>query len=70
MNDTTLAQALVNATDEEQMLEAEGAILDRLEVSGDETEQGLTRNAVEQIERFVSEHTGREWTYKDSPVSV
>lgn len=68
--DRALAEALASATDEDQMLEAENEILDRLDVSPDETELGLTENAVERIERFVSEQTGSEWTYAKLPPGV
>lgn len=52
--------------DDTILAEAESAILDRLDVSLDETEQGLTATAVGQIETFVSETLGRPWVYEDS----
>lgn len=74
-NDPTLAEALADAAlryargeegSDIPLAEAESAILERLEIDGDETEQGLTRRAVERIEVFVSDACGRPWTYQDS----
>lgn len=76
-SDATLAQALLDAlkgaTDDESpddtaIAEAESAICERLAISLDETELGLTRDAVERIEAFVSAHaTGvTNWTYQDA----
>lgn len=45
--------------DDEPMLKAENAILDHLGVSLDETEQGLTKVAIDRIEAFQAEHGER-----------
>lgn len=72
--DRALAQALLDGiaamhkTDDGEvaMLEAEAAIIERLGISPDHTEQGLTRAAVERIEAFVSQALGEPWTYEDA----
>jgi hypothetical protein len=69
VSDLDLARALLDAAqadDDVALLEAEGAIIERLDISPDETEQGLTRGAVLRIEAFVSEALGQPWTYEDS----
>jgi hypothetical protein len=73
----TLALALVAAAnavaadsgdenDDVRLYEAEGAIIERLGIDGNDTEQGLTREAVERIEAFVTEALGRSWSYEDA----
>lgn len=69
-SDTALAQALVSATDSDEMIGAENEILERLNVPLEETERGLTKNAVTQIEQFVSRETGKPWTYDELPESI
>lgn len=71
--DRALAQALLDGIaamhktdDEVEMLEAEGAIIERCSIPPDHTEQGLTRDAVERIEAFVSKALGEPWTYADA----
>lgn len=77
IEDRELAQRLVDASNKYasgdddgdtdiEILEAEGAILHRLVVPLDETELGLTKNAVDQIEKFVSEQLGSPWSYSDA----
>ncbi len=75
LTDSTLAQNLRDAvaaiaasgnTDDdatERMILAESEIISRLNLDADEFEQGLTPNAVAQIEDFVSKHTTYGWTY-------
>jgi hypothetical protein len=72
-DDRDLAQALVDGVvrlhehdDEYPMIEAEGAIIERLGISPNETEQGLTDGAVQRIEAFVSENVGWKWTYESA----
>lgn len=64
--DKALARDLIDAVaarDDEWMQDCENVILERLNVSLDETEQGLTKNAVAQIETFVTKSLGYPWTY-------
>lgn len=65
-HDTKLALDLrvaVNRDDAEATIIAENAIIERLDIDPDETEQGLTENAVAQIQRFVSRYTSQGWSY-------
>jgi len=50
------------AADPENEL-VENAIIERIGLDPDETEQGLTPAAVHRIEAFVSERLRREWSY-------
>lgn len=71
--DTALALSLrraVSAGDEDAMLEAENDIIYRLNIDGDETEQGLTEKAVAQIEAFVAKHTSAGWSYATQDETV
>lgn len=70
-SDARLAETLLAALDKVDgtdgdiaALNAEAAILQRLGVPLDQTEQGLTRAAVGQIEEFVSAYVGRSWTFQ------
>lgn len=59
MTDAQLAQAhhdAIATNDEEALIDTEGNICDRLNIPLDETEQGLTPNAVALIDAFVASH--------------
>lgn len=60
---TFLTEAVATGNDE-AMLEAENDICDRLDLDLNETEQGLTENAVKEIEGFVSTALALVWTYE------
>lgn len=69
--DIALALSLrraVSAGDEEAMVFAENDICYRLGISLDETEQGLTENAVAQVEAFVAKNTSAGWSYGTASV--
>lgn len=63
------ATNLANAKDDYEMLEAEGAIYELLEIPLDETEQGPTQAATDALEAFMTATLGRPWTYVDLPFS-
>ncbi len=58
--DAQLADDLQNAEkffDSEAIISAESAICERLDISLDETEQGLTRSASDAIDDFLRKHS-------------